>query len=69
MESGLDVRLVEGAVVAFFWKIWMIVGENGAGLGGVAGETGMGCVARRQNRRERWLFFGGDGRGGTRRWR
>ena len=62
-ESGLDVGLVEGAVVAILGEIGVVLGEDGAGLGGVAGETGMGCVARRQNRRERWLFFGGDGRG------
>lgn len=56
-ESGLDVGLVEGAVVAVLGEIWMVLGEEGAGLGGVAGETGMGIVARRRNRRERWLFF------------
>ena len=62
-ESGLDVGLVEGAVVAVLGEIGVVLGEEGAGLGGVAGETGMGIVARRRNRRERWLFFGGDGRG------
>ena len=63
-ESGLDVGLVEGAVVAVLGEIGVVLGENGAGLGGVAGETGMGIVARRRNRRGRWLFFGGDGRRG-----
>ena len=42
MESGLDVRLVEGAVVAVFWEIGVVLGEDGAGLGGVASETGVG---------------------------
>ena len=62
-ESGLDVGLVEGAVVAVFWEIGVVLGEDGAGLGGVASETGMGGVARRRNRRERGLFFRRDGRG------
>lgn len=63
-ESGFDVGFVEGAVVAVLGEIGVVLGEDGAGLGGIAGETGMGSVARRRNRRERWLFFGGDGRGG-----
>ena len=42
MESGLDVKLVEGAVVAVFWEIGVVLGEDGMGLGGVASETGMG---------------------------
>ena len=63
VESGLDVGFVEGAVVAVLGEIGVVLGEDGAGLGGIAGETGMGSVARRRNRRERWLFFGGDGRG------
>ena len=62
-ESGLDVGLVEGAVVAVFREIGVVLGAEGTGLGGVAGQTGMGSVARLRNRRERWLFFGGDGRG------
>ena len=52
MESGLDVGFVEGAVVAVLWEIGVVLGEDGAGLGGIAGETGMGSVARRRNRRE-----------------
>ena len=47
MESGLDVRLVEGAVVAVFREIGVVLGEEGTGLGGVAGETGMRGVSRR----------------------
>ena len=42
MESGLDVGFVEGAVVAVFWEIGVVLGEEGMGLGGVASETGMG---------------------------
>ena len=41
-ESGLDVGFVEGAVVAVFWEIGVVLGEEGMGLGGVASETGMG---------------------------
>ena len=44
VESGLDVRLVEGAVVAVLWEIGVVLGEEGMGLGGVASETGMGGV-------------------------
>ena len=62
-ESGFDVGFVEGAVVAVLWEIGVVIGEEGTGLGGIAGETGMGSVARRRNRRERGLFFGRDGRG------
>ena len=47
VESGLDVRLVEGAVVAVFREIGVVLGEEGTGLGGVAGETGMRGVSRR----------------------
>lgn len=41
-ESGLDVGLVEGAVVAVLGEIGVVLGEEGAVLGGGAGETGMG---------------------------
>ena len=44
MESGLDVGLVEGAVVAVLWEIGVVLGEDGAGLGGVASETGIGVL-------------------------
>ena len=47
MESGLDVGFVEGAVVAVFREIGVVLGEDGTGLGGVAGETGMRGVSRR----------------------
>ena len=68
VESGLDVRLVEGAVVAVFREIGVVLGEEGTGLGGVAGQTGMRGVARRRNRRERGLNH--LGRAWTaRRWR
>ena len=40
---------VEGAVVAVFWEIGVVLGEEGMGLGGVASETGMGGGARRRN--------------------
>ena len=46
-ESGLDVGLVEGAVVAVFREIGVVLGEEGTGLGGVAGQTGMRGVSRR----------------------
>ena len=44
MESGLDVGFVEGAVVAVLWEIGVVLGEDGAGLGGVASETGIGVL-------------------------
>ena len=48
-ESGFDVGFVEGAVVAVLGEIGVVLGEDGAGLGGIASETGMGG-ARRRNR-------------------
>ena len=50
-------------MVAVLWEIVVFLGEYVAGIVGIAGETGMGGVARRRNRRERGLFFRRDGRG------
>ena len=46
-ESGFDVGFVEGAVVAVLGEIGVVLGEEGTGLGGVAGQTGMRGVSLR----------------------